>query len=631
MAVVAHTTYTTSDACSRSNTYIADGHGCAQVDRTNRYICNGHGGGTQCLGHNCPSDPALATAYMDTIRWNYERQHSTSADRKKKTVTHVQLYVSPTECDHVPTDERLEMTKELIDRTVLKEFPSIFIAHDNTEIGHCHISLCPFSPDGSHKLCVNNKLLYDLRREMDYICYEHGYSIIDAPELRNDPGYRNWFQIVRDEGKITIHPPRRKDKHLDCKPHKRARNYDHSKRKKVKKRADKEKYIKNLTDVYSFQKDEYFYTSNYLYHPKHPDHPIRLKRLMPDGKECSEMELTSAALGVWAGECAKELNTKYTVEAEALAKRMRTISKNAFTTLQIIKELDIRNLEGLVMQIKEVGQDIGTLKRNIQRHQDVLQSLGGASSSDSRVKYAQNRIDNSKKLLEDRSREYRNLKRAEAILDPANHRTEWHSYLDMMTDSRLSDTAMYTTRDDIDDAIYELEEQFDYIISKDGAHEMWVEEILEWAGLIDYDEPDQPFYIRRSDEERRRDFRRCFDQLEEIRELRGLSDHLAGFGVLGFLLSLLVEIIADMRHTVTRIELASLQWESLREMYYKSQERPSNRTHSPYHPEWINEYRNAASKAHNRAMEAISRIETNSMKPEKHYKSLKDKICQDVR
>lgn len=251
MAVVAFTTYADLDACERSNVYLCDGHGLPASVRTNRYITNGHGGTTKSLGHNCPSDPILATAYMDAKRWNYERQHTINRNRTKGSITHIQLYVSPTEEDHVPSDERLEMTRELIERTVLKDFPSIYIAHDNTAQGHCHISLCPFSEDGSHKLCMNNKLLYDLRREMDYISVEHGYSIIECPELWGDKAYREWFFDVKEKGIVTIHPPKEKNKAFLKMEKKRARNYSRSKRAQTKKREAREAYFRELTKGYS--------------------------------------------------------------------------------------------------------------------------------------------------------------------------------------------------------------------------------------------------------------------------------------------------------------------------------------------------------------------------------------------
>lgn len=235
MAIVAHTPYGGSADCGRTNDYLCDGHGLP-TDRTNRYISDGHGGHTLCEGYNCPSDPVLATEYMNILRLNYERQHPPGEGRTKGAVTHVQFYVSPTAEDNVPPEERMEMMRELIERTPLRDFASIRVPHDNTEDKHGHISLCPYSVDGTHKLPLNNTLLYTLRREMDYICVEHGYSIIEAPELWGDKKYKAWFQSVKESGIVKVHPPKEQSMASFKQDRKRARAYSASKTAQAERR-----------------------------------------------------------------------------------------------------------------------------------------------------------------------------------------------------------------------------------------------------------------------------------------------------------------------------------------------------------------------------------------------------------
>ena len=327
MAVVEFTPYTSDADCQRTNTYICDGHGLPPADRTNRYIGDGHGGSTACIGHRCPAEPHLASAYMAAKRRNYEQQHNISPNRKKKVVTHVQLYVSPSETDHVPAAERLEMTGELIQRTVLRDFPSIYNAHDNTGTGHCHISICPYSEDGSRKLCVNNRLMNDLRREMDRICVEHGYSIIENPALWVDKEYKQWFFRVKEEGKITIHPPKEQDRRLRQKHGKRARDFDHSKREQARRQSEREAYYKEVTAKYTPERDAYFYVSPYLYHPTKPQSPMAINRIRMDGSQRTELELNAAALSTWAHHCGMELEKRAIPGTETLCKRMHTVAK----------------------------------------------------------------------------------------------------------------------------------------------------------------------------------------------------------------------------------------------------------------------------------------------------------------
>ena len=61
-----------SSHISRTNDYLADGHGDDPLDRTNRYITGSHARGARCVGVNCPSDPALASALMASLRAAYE-------------------------------------------------------------------------------------------------------------------------------------------------------------------------------------------------------------------------------------------------------------------------------------------------------------------------------------------------------------------------------------------------------------------------------------------------------------------------------------------------------------------------------------------------------------------------------
>ena len=255
-----------------------------------------------------------------SVDWEMIRQHNISPGRKKGVVSHVQFYVSPSVCDHVPAQERMEMTRELIERTVLRDFPLLYIPHDNTENGHCHISVCPFSEDGSHKLCVNNSLLYDLRREMDRICVEHGYSIIENANLWGDQEYKAWYEEVKAEGHVTIHPPRTRD-NLSRKAGKRARDYDQNRREKRKQEEELAAFYKAATAKYTPERDVLFYTSTYLYHPASPTTPMRIKKGKSDGSWYTELEARAVSLGTWAFNCSEVLERKAIPGTEKLYKK----------------------------------------------------------------------------------------------------------------------------------------------------------------------------------------------------------------------------------------------------------------------------------------------------------------------
>lgn len=614
MAVVAFTTYRDDESPAIINTYISDGHGEPAMERSNRYISDGHGGTTECLGHQCPADPKLATAFMAAVRRNYEQSHSINKKKRKKScVTHIQLYVSPTAEDNVPREERLKMIRELIERTVLRDFPCIYTAHDNTPDKHCHISLAPFSLDGTHKLGMNNTLLYTLRREMDRICVEYGYSIIDSPELRSDKAYRDWFFQVKAEGKIKIHPPKDEGKVFLKQEGKRARNYALSKRAQVKRKEDRENYYQALTRGYSPEKDMYFYTSPYLYHPGDPKQPLRVRWITPEGVVRSELELRASALGAWAYHCEKELEKKTLPDTAALQNRLHTIAARAFTTRQLVLELDIRSQEELIFHIKECGQDIATLKRNLSKLDAKLQEMQPAMQAlelwevekhEKALEFLKRRkldtpfaMRNLKKqyihllakkqshqeLLEEYSKEYRRLKSAEVTLNPVSCKEEWEVYLETLFSKNVVQKANWITEEDLEERIYELGEVLGLDIEKVNQYLLEVQENAGFIRAKEYRDYRNRLLTARKTE--RKGYEQYYKNMDVLADLWELRDKLLGFGLLGVLLSAIVESFVELNESMNKLDLSAALWEAGLERWYAERKRRKFHEQMPYHPE----------------------------------------------
>lgn len=634
MAVVAFTVYTDKEACERSNNYLCDGHGLPEADRTNRYISNGHGKSTEPLGYKSPSNPVLATAYMHAKRWNYERQHTINPNRKKGCVSHIQFYVSPTEEDNVPPKERLEMTLELIERTALKDFPSIYIAHDNTSQGHCHISLCPFSEDGSHKLCLNNKLLYDLRRQMDYICVEHGYSIIECPELWGDKAYREWFFNIKEKGTVKIHPQKEHDKAIQNMEKKRARNYARSKRVQTKKREAQEAYYRELTKGYSPETDAYFFTSPWLYNPTDPTQPLRIKRIMDDGKARSELELHAASIGAWAYHCEQLLKNKSLSGTDKLRKQMHTIMKKTYAARQLMVDLDIRTLEELIIHIHECGQDIGMLKRSIKNLDSELEKLhpimrsigywetehdkkareelknnGMFCSSDIETAKQEYTLLLSKKqryqaLLEDRSKEYRYLKESEKILNPASSKEAWENYLTSLFSKNVINKAKCFTLDQLESQIYELGSVLGL---SEEALDQYFFEISETPEVIranNYQEFRK--HILRSKRIKSKGFEKYYTEMSVITDFVEMAEKLKGFGLLGILIFVVIDLFAELKQTGAQVDLQIALWEAKKEKEYADMYRRSYWDSAPYYPEVVDNLKEEKEKAGQQIQRLIS-------------------------
>lgn len=216
MATITYKRLHDTSAVGEVNRYISDGHGDSAPARTNRYISDEHGGESVCVAYNCPRDPATATAYMETLRQQYERLHpGKEKSEQRKDIVHLHFFLSFAEHEDLSVDEMLEIADTLLKETPLGEYASRIAPHtntwrpddkDNPGNKHLHISLCPYSLDGTHKLSMIHNQLWDVQKKLDYICAAHGYSIITKPVLLADPEYREWFERIAKEGKVKIHP-----------------------------------------------------------------------------------------------------------------------------------------------------------------------------------------------------------------------------------------------------------------------------------------------------------------------------------------------------------------------------------------------------------------------------------------
>lgn len=220
MATLDYKRYHDGAAVSRTNDYILNGHGDAAPERVNRYVTDGHGGNAPYFAHFCPKEPELATAYMNTLRANYEAQNAHRAvirgESKRRDVSHLQFFVSFAEHEDVPVEEMLKMAEQLIFQTPLQNHACVVVPHLNTwrpddpenpGNKHLHISVCPYPlAEDTKKLAMNDRLKWEMQKTMDHICAAHGYSIIENPVLLADPEYKEWFDQVKADGKVTIHP-----------------------------------------------------------------------------------------------------------------------------------------------------------------------------------------------------------------------------------------------------------------------------------------------------------------------------------------------------------------------------------------------------------------------------------------
>lgn len=472
----------------RTNDYISNGHGDEVLSRTNRYVTGEHACGNRCEGVNCPSDPVLASELMESLRIQYENnlagRKTKGARTDEEGAAHYQLIISWHTDESVSPAERYEMGRELIQRTKLKNHANLMSAHDNTDEDHLHLSTSAFSLDGTHKLCMNNRLLYELRREMDRICVEHGYSIVECPELWGDKAYKEWFDCVKELDAVTVHPPLPRES-----KRKKSQKQQYADAKKEE-REEEERRKAELTKrrrMTSENRGTHFYSLPHIYSPDKPDDQLYVYALDPEGKRRSPLQLDYSLQYVWARACSDRMAKMPDFQGKkALMLKMHWTEQNAWAAYSLMERLDIGTRAELEAHTKAVGGDISRFKQEIARQGKVIASAQ-ESGDTAKLGRAEARKAHAEKMLMQRKAEYRELKHAAGVLasmDNGEHWTEFRNKLLEGSTKRLSVTernekVIRENYRDIGQLVGIPQNEIDSIIDKakrvDDVQSVWVE------------------------------------------------------------------------------------------------------------------------------------------------------------
>lgn len=204
----------------------------------------------------------------------------------KKTPTiaeHIYISFTERESERLSHEEMNDITRELCERTFLRDFYCISNHHYNTDNSHTHILANGYSKDGTKKINLNKYARYELRMELDHICYEHGLSIIEDPALLRNKQYREWFEQVKAEGKIEIIPHNGASHNNRC-----------SQKGSYKRWLDQQKALETeLTENQLKQKrvdERYYYDKRYRTSKDNKVYVVC--RFHPSGYKRSSLELT---------------------------------------------------------------------------------------------------------------------------------------------------------------------------------------------------------------------------------------------------------------------------------------------------------------------------------------------------
>lgn len=375
MATVTFTPYHSTDksAAKRTVAYVLDGHG-TPYDYTTRYIVDGHGGKLYANGYNVVTDAELCALQMQHYKEKYRQTHPVTrgTGANKQDIDVYQVYISFTEDETLSQQEMLQIIDEFIKKVHLDEFPVLISPHYNTENKHIHAVIGAYNTDGTRKLALNKEKLYYFRRNMDYICVEHGLSIVE-PELPllRDPEYSEFYHKVIEHNLVPIIP---RDK---------TKNKCQSRRKRSMQAAMDRKAIeaqireeKERTEEARRKSSKYYYSYAGARLP-YSNRPAYIYKYDEHGRERSVPELMLILLGTIAVgyldiEIQHPPKNEFEQERQTIYwGKVDTVAQRSMDAIALSRKYDITSNQKIVSLKQSIGQQMNHCK-SMMKHQQLL-------------------------------------------------------------------------------------------------------------------------------------------------------------------------------------------------------------------------------------------------------------------
>ncbi|MBR5021635.1 MAG: relaxase/mobilization nuclease domain-containing protein [Oscillospiraceae bacterium] len=163
------------------------------------------------FARHCSANPLVAAAQMEVYRTRYYESKNGGVQGLKDTSSELiglHFFMSYTEGDNPSELTMNTIMSALAEHPLLKDFPVFGANHFDKSHKHTHFYVGQYSATGrAKKLGMRREDFNDLRKAANRLCVQYGLSIIDLPALRhNDPEYSAWIDGVIAAGKITVHP-----------------------------------------------------------------------------------------------------------------------------------------------------------------------------------------------------------------------------------------------------------------------------------------------------------------------------------------------------------------------------------------------------------------------------------------
>lgn len=112
--------------------------------------------------------------------------------------------------DDNPTPSQVQsVVNGFMEHPYLKDFPALSNIHWNTDEKHCHVVISNFSSDGTRKLSLDTPKYWELKRHLDKLCIEHGFSVIDSNGVRRDEAHAELLDELKEAGTVKVRAPRK--------------------------------------------------------------------------------------------------------------------------------------------------------------------------------------------------------------------------------------------------------------------------------------------------------------------------------------------------------------------------------------------------------------------------------------
>lgn len=362
--------------------YVRSAHSTVPPDAVAtvaRYIEGDHANMLFAKAYDCSLNPELAAEQMlaDRERYLHNRkaEHLSGQTEDKHEILAHHFYLSFHQCDDISIEEAVRINEEIFTCAgIIGNYRVLTAPHTNTDEQHVHTTVNSYHKDEQRKYCMNNKERYRLWAIADYVCVEHGLSIVENPKLlAYDAEYREWFSRIKTQGHVVIHPslsPKQKAKQANERMRKKEQPPKHW---TISREIEKEVY-EHMRRSEKEENERKSRLTRY-YDGRYPSHYYRNRGYSatlysPTGRKRGILELSLILVGVAAFGMQVHSNLSDS-RGEAIMRFERDKRAQAIMDgIAMTRLLGVNRPSEIAIRLDQCGQDMNSVKRELKAQPD---------------------------------------------------------------------------------------------------------------------------------------------------------------------------------------------------------------------------------------------------------------------